>query len=220
MCSTVLNNRSHRISIMCCIACGRSLMSQEEMCGVCNLAFLKGVKSQIETVKGGVQYATVASSLKGLSAEKKFENTCISRGLEYRPATEFENKKLHFDFVVKHRDSYFRVDVKSMKSKRMGGQPDPNIIFVEFRNVSGGPGWIYGSADYIAFDMISHFMMVRRDDLLKLSEKMAKNTPKVNQSGVLHTRYSRIDRDDEIFVLSVKDVYRNMKVEILKARDS
>lgn len=158
----------------------------------------------LASVRGGGSYATVATTAMGTSAERRFYNACRYKGYRVRPATSYENRIKHFDFEV-GRDW---VEVKAMKSPRRGMSPDPNMIYVELRNVCGGDGWLYGEADYIAFEQPNGFLMVRRRELVRLVERMLPRCNRSRVSGVYHTLYSRANRDDLVMVLHKDDLAR------------
>jgi hypothetical protein len=138
----------------------------------------------------------------GTAAEQRFANICREKGYAIRPATSYENRVRHFDFRV----CGDKVEVKAMKSPRRGMAPDPDMIYVELRNVSGGDGWLYGDADLIAFGQRDGFLMVNRRELVRLVEWMRPRCRRSAVSGVYHTLYSRVNRDDLVMVLHIDDI--------------
>jgi hypothetical protein len=52
-----------------------------------------------------------------------------------------------------------KIDVKAIKKN------DENIHFVEFRNVQGKKGWLYGDADGFAFETEDYWIEVKKEDL-------------------------------------------------------
>lgn len=138
----------------------------------------------------------------GTAAEQRFFDICRSRGYTIRSATSYENRVKHFDFKVQG----YAVEVKSMKAPRRGMAPDPNMIYVELKNVCGGSGWVYGDADYIAFEQRKGFLMVDRSKLVGLVQSMQSKCRKSNVSGVYNTLYSRANRDDLVMVLHINDL--------------
>ena len=160
-------------------------------------------------VKGGGVYATPDTIRRGSGAEQRFANMCSKRRLGVYPATPFENRVMHFDYIVVLRDGLDtrqRVEVKAIKSRRRGETPDPSVIFVELKNVSGGPGWVYGKSDIVAFEQPSGFLMVQTRALKHLAESMVSTCKHANRSGIHHTLYKRRERDDLMLVLSRDDV--------------
>lgn len=155
---------------------------------------------------GGGEYATQATSLMGTQAEQSFIKFCSYKNLKMRKATKYENMVLHYDFVVQKQNKCHRIEVKAIKSRRRGLPPDPRVIFVELKDIHGNLGWLYGKADYIAFQQVDGFLIVPRLDLLKLTEALKPNMRVSLQSGVHHTLYSRPQRHDLLMVLDVDDV--------------
>lgn len=179
------------------------------MCSVCKDVFENGRIIKAPSVEGGGMYSSERTNNMGNHAEQLFQQLCEFHNFKLRPATKYENMKLHYDFVVKKHDGqYTRVEVKSMKARRRGEAPDPSIIYIETKNVMGGPGWIYGEADDIAFEQPWGFFVVPKIELLHYVNSIYNNLRVSNVSGVLYTRYSRIDRDDEVIIVPITDIHK------------
>jgi hypothetical protein len=133
----------------------------------------------------------------GTAAEQRFFDICKKRKYVIRPATQKENIVSHFDFIVQGK----RVEVKSMKAPRRGQAPDPNIIYLELRNVEGGDGWLYGRADFIAFEQERGFLIVSRKELVQLVDRMQSRCRSARTSGLFYTMYSRANRRDLVMIL-------------------
>ena len=167
-----------------------------------------------ESAKGGVGFATDITKKMGATAEMKFVDICKKQNnYRIRGSTKYEETKLHYDFVVEIRVKdiidYFRIEVKSIKSRKRGELADPNITFVKYKNVNGGPGWLYGESDYIAFEQIDHFLVVLRKDLVKYSEEKKEKIRTIKKSGIVNTLYSRNNRSDLIGCFSTDDIKKN-----------
>lgn len=62
-------------------------------------------------------------------------------------------------------------DHKSMKKNNQADDiVSPELTWIETRGVKGEPGWLYGKADYIAFDHPDGTHIVRRTDLVARME--------------------------------------------------
>ena len=158
-------------------------------------------------IRGGGKFATAHTDGMGQRAEDLFQLVCTSNQLSLRPATRIENMR-HFDFVVwpwslsplSHRSA--RVDVKAIKCPQRGSKPDPSLIFVELKDVSGNRGWVYGDADLIAFQQDDwSFLVVHRQELAEQAESMARTAPMGRRSGQKGTLWKRHDRDDLMICL-------------------
>jgi len=138
----------------------------------------------------------------GNDAETKFRKLCSAKGFKVVKSTREQDMREHWDFLV----NTSRVDVKAMKKlNRHDTKANPYIVYVEFRNVRGDNGWLYGEADWIALETEWGFVLVKRLDLVELAETKISsdftNRPTVNKS------YRRSDRPDEhVGLLNLGDV--------------
>ena len=86
-------------------------------------------------------------------------------GLDVTKSSHTEDIHEHVDYWLAHNNmGKWGVDVK--------GNNLPDEIWVELKNVRGNPGWLYGGAKIIAFDMPEEggFSIVDRVDLLHYTE--------------------------------------------------
>jgi hypothetical protein len=68
-------------------------------------------------------------------------------------------------------DNSCRYDVKGMKRfRRSDPEPTDRLHYIELRNVNGKVGWLYGKADYIAFETRSWWIVVDRAKLADFVE--------------------------------------------------
>ncbi len=161
----------------------------------------------VRQVVGGGKYATVRTTMHGTLAEQRFVDICCGRGLRVVKASKRENRIDHLDFHVHLLNGrWVTVDVKAIKSRRRGQPPDPSVIYVELRGVTGEAGWIYGKADYIAFEQVNGFFMVPRQRLLERTEELLPSCERSVVSGVAMTIYGRRERKDEIMVLNAEHI--------------
>ena len=82
-------------------------------------------------------------------------------------------------YVIDENGILKSVDVKIMKkTSRSDASAQDKWIWVEFNNVNGNDGWLYGEADYIAFERQNNFTLVNRKELVKIAEELVdlKNT--------------------------------------------
>lgn len=121
----------------------------------------------------------------------------------------------HIDIITPD----YTVDVKAMK--RWNGTDvdvNPDIHWVEFRNVRGNMGWVGGKADYIAFEQPDNFIMVDRKKLAKYCLDLMKGKTDVffaNTNKELHTWYTRPDKKDIIVLLHISEI-NSLKEFIIK----
>lgn len=156
-------------------------------------------------VYGGGRYATAATRRMGRDAEVRFMQICKAHRYGVVNATRRENMVDHFDFWVEWgARRAAKIEVKAMKARRRGEAVDPSVIYLETRNVAGGLGWLYGKADYIAFEQPRGFLLVPRVDLVELLRGM--RLRRAARSGIRGTVYSRPGRRDEVAVLDIRDI--------------
>ncbi len=188
--------------------------SEFATCNACYYAFVrKNANVRRQTFRGGSRYADDISNTMGIDAETAFQEICAQRGMKFRLATKTENCRRHFDIVLLENGTGSKVDIKAMKSPKRGAPPDPNIIYLELRNVDGNDGWLFGQADYIAFQQApKSFWMVPRSELVKVVETMLqlRCCKNATVSGIPRSLYSRKNRQDLLMILSRDDEFLQM----------
>lgn len=191
-----------------------SYQGKKPVCAACRKHFENGVESTVENkIKnlGSNSFATKKTNEMGKLAEKKFFIFCSKYPfMKLRNATKYEELIYHYDYVLQiilnNEFKYFRIEVKSMKSRKRGEKQDPNIIFLEYKNIDGGLGWLYGSSDYIAFEQDKFFILFPRVDLVKFAEIKRKTIKIVKNSGIVNTLYSRKNRKDLVGCFSLNEI--------------
>lgn len=129
------------------------------------------------------------------------------------PATMEEDTRRHVDFWWTKTDgSVVGVDVKGMRKRsRYDLRPDNDITWLEFQNVLGERGWLYGDAVYLAFRRIGLTAFVRRDCLADYAEKLvagkAISDVRPVVCGIPYTR-SRWGRNDITVMVPLDEVER------------
>ena len=200
-----------------CSLCFKFFLKRDEKFDITNHNF----------AQGGGEYKDESSHQKGKESEMAFVEILQRNSIEFRPASKKEDCLNHFDFIVNLNDilddieeiyhpktvyagefSFSKIEVKSIKSKRRKGKPDPSIIYLEIKNINGGPGWIYGDSDYIAFEQPSHFIFVPTKELqLLVKDLLDSNTMTLaKKSGNINTLYSRRERDDLMMILGISSL--------------
>lgn len=109
----------------------------------------------------------------------------------------------HYDFIIA---SKVKVDVKGAKKiNRHDQAPNHDIHYIEFRNVRGDKGWVYGEADYIAFEHFNTFLLVKRESIIELCKRKIIDRSIKNYKSI-YGLYSRKDRDDLMTLIPTKDL--------------
>ena len=113
-----------------------------------------------------------------------------------RRATRDQDMFSHIDFY----DEDGSVDVK--------GNNLPDEIWLEFKNVTGNAGWMYGKADWISFDIpeLGGFVTVSRKDLLAYALDVTDMTELVPKYQAYKKLYRRNGRKDLITIVTINDL--------------
>ena len=142
------------------------------------------------------------SNATGRCAEVRFVRAARHKGLLVTKSSHTEDIHEHIDYWLAMSNSGKRwgVDVK--------GNNLPDEIWVEFQNVRGNPGWLYGGATIIAFDMPEEggFSVVDRHELAFFCEKHVRDEMVTDKKKAYLRKYSRKDRDDIISILKLHDI--------------
>jgi hypothetical protein len=147
----------------------------------------------------------------GLSAEKQFAKHIEGP----RFATKEEDILEHWDVKSVAGTKY---DVKAMKKwRRSDAEPTDRIHYVELRNVRGELGWIYGQADYIAFETRAHWIVVPRKKLVHFIEGVTENNERSAKPAV-YKLYQREGRKDLMTVVPTMDLLAISEVIINKLK--
>jgi hypothetical protein len=145
----------------------------------------------------------------GDESERRFVEACKEKGWECTKSTDKVDMYDHIDWWIVKEGRKFGVDVK--------GGNHPGSIWVEFKNVRGNSGWMYGKADLIAFDMpeLGGFCLVKREDLLEYSLNNVNMfyRPKAEATRYL---YQREGRNDVISRLELSDLLKVKSYKVLK----
>jgi hypothetical protein len=150
---------------------------------------------------------------RGAKAEDEFVSL-VKEKFKVVPATWNEQIKSHIDYYVYQNDKYFTVDVKARK-KFTNEDKD---VWIEFKNVNGGDGWIYGKSTIIAFERKDDFVLVNRNNLKILCERIVNLDEKSNKHDCLYKAYTRQGRKDVITKIQFEDIFRNMSYTKLKKK--
>ena len=146
----------------------------------------------------------------GRMSEARFVRAAERLGLTVEKSTPQEDMHDHIDYwlAVERDGSRWGVDVK--------GNNMPDEIGCEFKNVRGKPGWMYGGASIIAFDMPEEggFSIVDREELAFFCEKHVRDEKVTDKQNAYLKRYTRKDREDVISILKLHDLKSLMSYRV------
>lgn len=156
------------------------------------------------------------SQTMGQNAETNFEKIAKQKGLKIEKASK-KQQFSHIDYILTAKDGkkYF-LDVKACKkNNRNSPSANQEIVWIEFKNVIGDVGWLYGAADYIAFERESDFIIAPRQLLASLCERLVNTSKRVdNVTDAMYNLYTRKDRKDEISIIKMEDILNNIKTSV------
>lgn len=76
-----------------------------------------------------------------------------------------------YDLILKKEERVLKVRLKAMeKFDRADDSIDDSWLWIEVDGIYGEPGWLYGKADFIAFEMKECFRVISREKLVSIIE--------------------------------------------------
>ena len=157
----------------------------------------------------------------GKSKEDEFAALLVRQfGGIIRHATKNEDIFSHIDLIWEYNNNkIISFDVKSAKkNSRTDNSPNYTINWIELKNVQGNNGWLFGKADYIAFECEYDWIICRRIDIVKFIDETVKNK-RISKSKDLYTYYQRDGRQD-IIVKVLSDDLRKIARYIFNKDDT
>lgn len=154
-----------------------------------------------------------SASKMGESAEIQFKKIAEIKGNKITEASLIEQID-HIDFHINNtKGEKYTVDVKARKKiSRKDTDVVDDVIWVEFKNVQGKNGWLYGKSNYIAFEQEKDFLIVSRLALANLCEKLVDlNNFDAKIKPPLYIAYQRAGRKDLLSLIKTEDITKNLK---------
>lgn len=144
----------------------------------------------------------------GHLAENAFQKLAENKGYTVKMASTSQNIEEHWDLAIQKDGVLYTVDVKGAKRNRREDKYVQNeFVWIELRNVHGKPGWLYGKADVIAFEIKGEFWLVKRNSLVQLVDKLVNKSRVASHSGdALYKVYTRKGRQDQISKIRALDL--------------
>ena len=152
----------------------------------------------------------------GLGAEQLFDQIATSKHLEIKSAKRRDNIQKHIDKYITDDIGTWSVDIKARKkTRRSNNNAQDDWIWIEFQNVRGNTGWLYGEADYIAFETQDNFVIVKKDSLIKYVEGAVDMGKSVKYSGeAKYKTYRRAGRNDLLTMVELSEIKNNCEHSI------
>lgn len=145
---------------------------------------------------------------RGKQFEKELMYIFQRKGYETQESNEIEDKYKHIDFHAKGKDGeFYGVDAKAMKSIDYGSTVQDTFTYVEWLNVRGNKGWLYGEAEVIAFERLTDVILIRRLDLLDFCRgRVDRECYSKDAPSALYKVYNRPTRKDLISLIKLDDL--------------
>jgi len=139
----------------------------------------------------------------GLNSEARFVNILKNKDIIKYPTRE-ENMFEHWDVQYGSK----KYDVKTIKRINRYSNKTSEFTWVEFTNVNGKNGWIFGKSDYIAFDLMFKWVIIDREKLKNMVlSRLKDRTIRIKDSSPkTYLPYRRSGRDDTIVLVPVADI--------------
>ena len=129
--------------------------------------------------------------------EATFADEAEERGYDVTKATFYEDTKKHIDFFLEKDGISFSVDVKGRKkASRYNKSYDDVYTWVEFKNINGNPGWLYGGANYIVFEQADKYIFINREQLLAYCLDAVEDSYVSTGKEAIYKYYTRSGRED------------------------
>ncbi len=119
-------------------------------------------------------------------------------------AANLKEQFSHVDYI----SDFGKIDVKARKRvARKDTDVQDDLVWLEFKNVQGKHGWLYGKSDWIAFEREEDFVMVKRHYLALMAEKLCDVGDRVAVGkDALYKGYQRSGRKDLLSIVKMSDV--------------
>jgi hypothetical protein len=130
-------------------------------------------------------------------------------------ATKKQDMEEHWDLkFIKPDKKEAKFDVKGLKkNNRSDNYFDDSIHWIELMNVNGNVGWLYGMADYFAFETSFDWVVVKKSTLQSfIDEKCDKS--EILDKPELYKLYRRYGRKDLITKIKTDDL-RQIKYMVI-----
>jgi len=152
----------------------------------------------------------------GEKVEKLFVSVLKRKDPKARVGTSQEDLFGKIDVVSpKYGGTY---DVKAKKKvSRSNAEAQDEFIWIEYQNVQGTRGWLFGDADFIAFERENDFVVIPRNDLIKVCKLLVdKDRFVVEGKYALYKMYQRKGRKDLLTMIKMSDIVGLSNVEIME----
>lgn len=144
---------------------------------------------------------------------QKFIDLAQSKGyIVKKPTTQQFKKFINFVIVGKGKDG--NPESVSLSLKNLKSEKSIKWVWVEIKNMDGQPGWLYGDANFIVFELADSYLFVEKKSLINhvhsnidFSLPLVQNTWEAKYK--LYQRKDKLDQIVQIKVSSLLDLSNN-----------
>jgi hypothetical protein len=152
---------------------------------------------------------------RGIDAEKRFAEKHL---YNYKMSSKNENMFEHWDIAgilkCSNAINILKFDVKAMKKiNKQDINYENDYTWIEGTNVKGNNGWIKGKADYIVFERLDNWTLVKRENLYQWIVKKLEDNNYQKGKG-LYQVYQRENRKDKITLIKYSDIPINNMIKL------
>jgi hypothetical protein len=149
----------------------------------------------------------------GELAEEKFVQLFKNNGFTVNKTDYKDDKYNHFDYTVEKDGDIKKIEVKAAKKDdRNDAKPSFEITWIELKGIKGYSGWLYGKADYFAFEQKDGFILSTRKDIVELIlRKLVDNNFERGKS--VYQIYNREGREDILVKILFDDLENKIYVK-------
>jgi hypothetical protein len=152
-------------------------------------------------------YGRDGSAKLGSDAEIAFEKFMSGRGWKLTHANRKQDMFEHWDYLIEKEGHSLKVEVKSAKKFGRGdAEVQYEEIWVELQNVRGNLGWLFGKADYVAFQLEDKFALIQRSKLEEVTLDKLIDKQVTSAAAALYHKYTRRGRNDLVTRIRYDDI--------------
>ncbi len=189
-----------------------------------NLELQKKISFLQRKVKNIHSKNFIDSLERGIIAEKSFENSAMKSGWKIQKSDSNTDKTKHIDFFIEFKNEKkqyhkkFSVEVKSMKKiARNDNKLNQNLIWIEILGCGVSQGWLYGEADLIAFETKESFILVKRENIIKIIDEKLLSIIVFNPYQALYKIYTTQSNNSAFLTLiRVSDLFPILELQFFK----
>ena len=154
-------------------------------------------------------FDTEDKTIQGRTTEQQFVDAVLKRNptsVVIKSSTQ-QDREEHFDFICNGK----RVDVKARKNIGIlnAGQTQDEYTVLELQDIKGKQGWLYGNADYIAFEIDYFFLVCPRMELVRYVQHNVEDIFVTDLNDCVHKKYQRFSAEDIITVVPFHKIQKS-----------